>query len=113
MGTPSVVVMGVPIECATQMPFPEDEHAIGDLAADGADEPFRIGVGSWAARRDFAHGDASVGQDSVEGGGELPGPVTDHDLELVCLLTQVHEQVSGVLTEPRSTSIPARNTIAD
>ncbi len=79
------------------MPFAEDEHAVGDLAADGEDEPFRVGVRSRASRWDLAHGDAGVGQHGVEGGGELPGPVADQEPELVGALAEVHEQIAGLL----------------
>jgi hypothetical protein len=48
------------------VPFTEDEDAVGHLGAGGEDEPFRVGVGSWALRWDLAHGDAGVGQDGVE-----------------------------------------------
>jgi hypothetical protein len=61
------------------VPFAEDEHVIGDLAAGGEHESFRVCVGSWASRRDLADGDSGVGQHGVEGGGELPGPITDED----------------------------------
>jgi len=94
-------VTGVLIECSAEVPFTEDEHAVGDLAAYGADEPFGKGVRSWAARWDLADGDASVGQHGVEGECELPGPVTDEDLEPVGAVAQVYQQVAGLLNGPR------------
>jgi hypothetical protein len=37
-------------------------------------------------------------------GGELPGPVTDQDLELVGAVTEVHEQVArGIVPRGRMT----------
>jgi hypothetical protein len=76
VGPPPVVVTGVPVECSAEVPFTDDEHAVGDLAAYGADESLRVGVRLWAAWRDLADGDAGVGQHGVEGGGELAGSVT-------------------------------------
>src|SRR5258705_7376136 len=87
------------------MSFVEDEHAVGELAAGGEDEPFRVGVGSWAAWWDLADGDSGVGQHGVEGGGELPGPVPDEDLELVGAVAQIHEQVTGGLGGPGSVGV--------
>jgi hypothetical protein len=83
------------------MPSSGDEHAVGDLAAYGADEPLREGIGPWATWRDLADGDAGVGQHGVDGGGELPGPIADEDLELAGAVAQVHEQVANLLNGPR------------
>ena len=63
VGSPSVVVTGVLIECSAEVPCTDDEHAVGDFAAYGADEPFGVGVRSWALWRDLADGDAGVGSD--------------------------------------------------
>ena len=87
------------------MSFAKDEHAVGNLAAGGDDEPsasasasaFRSRA-SWPA---LADGDAGIGQHSAEGGGELPGPITDEDLERVGALAQGHEQTRGLLDGPR------------
>jgi hypothetical protein len=62
------------------MPFSEDGHAVGHLGAGGENEPFRVGVRLLASWRDLAHGDAGGGQRGVEGGSELPGSITDEDL---------------------------------
>ena len=70
-------------EGVAEVLFAEDEHAVGDLGAGGEDEPFGEGVRSRASGWDLADGDAGVGQDGVEGVGELAGPVADQDLELV------------------------------
>src|SRR6266498_2075834 len=83
------------------MSFSKDEHAVGNLAAGGEDEPFGVGVRSRASWWDLADGDAGIGQHGVEGGGELPGPVTDEDLELVGAVAQGHEQIPGLLDGPR------------
>jgi hypothetical protein len=67
------------------------EHVVGDLAAGGEHEPFGVGVRAGAPRRDLAGGDAGAGQDGVEGGGELSGPVPDENAELAGASAEVHE----------------------
>jgi hypothetical protein len=52
-------------------------------------------------RGDLAHGDAGIGQDRVERGGELPASIPDQEPEPVGPLAQVHEQVAGLLQRPR------------
>jgi hypothetical protein len=71
--TPAVVVAGILVERSAEASFTDDEHAVGDLAAGGADESLRVRVCLGAARWDLAYGDADVGQYGVEGGGELAG----------------------------------------
>jgi hypothetical protein len=95
------VVPGVFVECSAEMVLVGDEHAVGDLAAHGLDEPLRVCVRLWAVRRDLADGDAGVGQDGVECGRELAGPVPDQDLELLGPVAEVDDQVSGLLRGPR------------
>jgi hypothetical protein len=94
-------VTGVFVEGSAQVPFAEDEHAVGDLTADGEHEPLRVRVRARAARRSLADGDTGVGEHGVEGIGELAGPVADEDLEPVGSVAEVHEQVSGLLGGPR------------
>jgi len=93
--TSAVVVAGVFAKCSAKVLFAEDEHAVGDLGAGGEDESFGVGVRPRASGWDLADGDAGVGQDGVEGVGELPGPVADEDLELIGPVAKVHEQVAA------------------
>src|SRR3954469_23627183 len=50
VGAVAFVVHGVLVENQPQVPFAEDEHPVGDLGADGADESFGVGVGLRALR---------------------------------------------------------------
>ena len=52
--------------------------------------------------RDVAeHGpDPGVGEDRVEGGGEVRAAVADHELDPVRLFAEVHDQVAGLLGGP-------------
>ncbi|MGC5023023.1 hypothetical protein [Micromonospora sp. DT47] len=83
------------------MPFAEGEYAVGELGAGGGDEPFGVGVRARALWWDLADADAGVGEHGVEGGAELPCPVSDQDCELVGAVTEVHKQVPGLLGGPR------------
>jgi hypothetical protein len=83
----------------------ENEHAVGQFGAQGADPAFRDGVGLWAAGRGFDHGDARVGQDRVEGVGELAGPVADQDIECRGALTQIHQEIARSLGGPRAVRV--------
>src|SRR3989442_8254549 len=87
------------------MSLAEDEHAVGDLTADGADEPFRVRVGPRASRRDPAPGDTRIGQNGVEGVGELAGPVTDEESELPGACAEIHEQIAGLLGGPQTVGV--------
>ncbi len=44
VGSSSVVVGRVLDQDGAQVPFTDDQHAVGDLGPDGADEPFCVGV---------------------------------------------------------------------
>ena len=77
MGSSSVVVGFVLGEDQPQMWFTEDQHPVGHLRPGGEHEPFGIGVRARAPGQDLHGLDAGVGQDRVEGSGELPGPVAD------------------------------------
>jgi hypothetical protein len=45
--------------------FAGDERPVGDLRADRANEPLRVRVGSRAAERGLADGDADIGEDGT------------------------------------------------
>jgi hypothetical protein len=48
-----VIVRGVLVQDVAQVPWPGDQHPVGDLGPDGANPALGIGVGSRAARRVF------------------------------------------------------------
>jgi hypothetical protein len=55
-----------------------------------------------ARRPDVAeHGpDPGIGEDRVECGGEVRTAVADHELELRCLVAEIHDQVACLLGGP-------------
>ena len=77
-----------------------DQQPVGALGADTADEPFRIAVCPWRARRDLDHLDVVGGEDGIEGIGELGVPITDQETERADLVAQVHQQIAGSLGRP-------------
>jgi hypothetical protein len=58
-----------------KMTLAEDEHPVGDLAAQCPHPPLREGAGPRALRRDPDHFDASAGEDRVEHAAELAAAV--------------------------------------
>jgi hypothetical protein len=65
-----------------QVPFAEDQSPVGDLGPGCEHEPFRVGVRARTPRRDLDRFDPGIGQDCVERGAELPGPVPDQEPQL-------------------------------
>ena len=101
MGSPPVVMGLVLGQDRPQVPLTEDEHPVGDLCPGGEHEPFRVSVRPRASRRDLHGLDADVRQDCVERPSELPSPVTDQEPEIRSAITQIHQEVAGLLCGPR------------
>src|SRR3954452_4807210 len=74
-----VVVRGVGGKHAAEVSFPEDQHAVGDLGADGQYEAFGEAVRLWTPWQDLDHLDTRVRQDRVERGRELSGSIADEE----------------------------------
>jgi hypothetical protein len=70
-----------------------DQGAVQDLASASPDPAFGDRV--HAGRPDAAkHGpDPGIGEDRLERGRVNRATVVDHELDLVCLLAEVHDQV--------------------
>ena len=100
VGAPSVVVGLVLGQDRPQMSLAEDEHPVGDLRPGGEHEPFRISIRARASGRDFHGLDASVGQELVEGSGELPGSVADQEPEVRGAIAEVHQEIADLLCGP-------------
>jgi hypothetical protein len=95
MWSPTVVMGAVLGEDGPQVPFTEDQDAVGEFGSGGQYESFGEAVRSRAAWRDLHGVDARVGQDGVERGGELAGPVADEEAECGGMAVEVHQQVPG------------------
>ena len=100
MGSPPVVMTLVAGQDSPQMLSAEDEHSVGDLGPGGEHEPFRVSVRARTPGRDLDRFDTGIGQDRVERGAELPGPVPDKEPEVGGAIAEVHGP-SGFAVTPR------------
>jgi hypothetical protein len=106
---PSAVVVGAVLgEDGLKVPLAEDQDAVGELGSGGQDEAFGEAVRSRTARRDLHGVDPGAGQDGVERCGELAGAVADEEPEGVGAVVEVHEQIAGLLSGPRSGRVAGR-----
>jgi hypothetical protein len=76
-----VEVAYVLVEDGAGMLFVVDQHFVGALFADAADEPFCITVGPRRAGRDLDDVEPFGGKDGIEAVGELDVPVADQEAE--------------------------------
>ena len=92
MWSAAVVVGAVQGEDSPQLPFAEDEDAIGEFGSDGQDESFGEAVRPRTARWDHHGVDACAGEDGVERCGELAGAVADEEPEAGGAVVEVDQQ---------------------
>jgi len=83
----------------------EDQHAVGELGSDGADDPFGVAVGLRTSGRDLDDPDAGIDEDGVESCSELACAVADQEPELGCVVTEVAYEVAGLLGSPWSVGV--------
>jgi len=98
---PVLIVVGfVVAQYPQQMGLIPDEGAVQEFAAASTDPAF--GDRAYAGRPHVAKhaADASGGEDRVERGGEVRATVADHELDPVCLVAEIHEEVAGLLGGP-------------
>jgi hypothetical protein len=74
-----------------------DQDAVGEFGSDRAYESFGETVRPQAPRRNPDDADAHVGEDSIEGRGELIGPISDEEPELSDAIAKIHHQVADLL----------------
>jgi hypothetical protein len=92
----------VPAQDSPQMIVVPDEGTVQELTAASPGPAFSDHV--HLRRPDVAaHGpDAGVGEDGVEGGGEVRSAVADHERDPISLFAEVHEQVPDLPGGPLS-----------
>ena len=78
----------------------DEQDAVEEFAADGADEAFGDRVGPRCPHRCFDDPDLDGGEDRVEGGGELGVAVPDEEPEAPSGVVEVHAEVAGLLSQP-------------
>jgi hypothetical protein len=78
----AVVVRGVLVQDRAQVPWPGDQHPVGDLGTGCSHQALGISIRSERPRRGLHHSYALAGQDIVERGRELRVAVPDEEPEL-------------------------------
>ena len=109
---PVLIVMGLVLaQDPPQMVLIPDESAIEKLAPASADPAFGYRVHARRLHVAEHDPDPGISEDRVERGGEVRAAVADHELDPMCLLAEVYQQVSGLLGTPRSCPVLAENVI--
>ena len=72
-----VAVADVLVQKQSKVPLAEDQHSVGEFGSHGSDESLGEAVCLRASGWDLTDVDARVGEDRVEGSGELAGPIPD------------------------------------
>jgi hypothetical protein len=90
------------------MSLAEDQGPVGEFGSGGQDEAFGVAVRPRISRRDLHGIDACAGEDRVERGRELAGPVADEEPEGGGAIVEIHQQVAGLLGGPGSRWVAGR-----
>jgi hypothetical protein len=101
----TVVVLDVLGEHYMQVPLTEDQYPVSEFGSDRADEPFCETIRLLTSRRNPDDADADVSKDSIEGGGELTGPIPDEEPELREAIAKIHHQVADLLRRPSAVRV--------
>jgi hypothetical protein len=100
MWTVVVEVTLVGAEHGTGVALVVDQHPVGALGPDATHEPLRETVRAWRAGRGLDDLDVLGGEHRVEGSGELRVPVPDQEPKSVDPITEIRDQVAGLLRGP-------------
>src|SRR5271166_2662520 len=85
-----------------QMVLIPGQDAVEELAPASADPAFGYRVHARRLHVAEHDPDPGISEDRVEWCGEVRAAVADHELDLVCVLAEVHHQVPGLLGGPFS-----------
>jgi hypothetical protein len=66
-----------------------------------------VAATAWTPRRDLDHLDACIGQDRVKRCRELSGAIADEEPDPGGAVTEVHDEVAGLLGGPGFVGMPA------
>jgi hypothetical protein len=97
-----VVVRHILVQDRPQVPWPGDQHPVGDLGPDGAHPALRIVVRSRAARRDLHRLDPEAGSTASNAPVNCPARSRTMNRNRSARSPQVHQQVPGLLSGPRT-----------
>jgi hypothetical protein len=104
----AVVVPNVFREHHTQVPLAEDQYTVDEFGSDRAEEPFSETVRPRTTRRNPDYADAGVGENSIEGRGELTGPISHEEPELREAIAKIHHQIADLLGSPSTVRVRGR-----
>ena len=104
----TVVVPNVFREHHTQVPLAEDQYTVGEFGSDRAYEPFSETVRPRTTRRNPDYADADVREDSIEGRGELTGPISDEEPEPRDAIAKIHHKIADLLGSPLTVRVRGR-----
>jgi hypothetical protein len=96
----TVVVVLVLAEHSCGVPLVDDQGAVEEFTADGADDEFGDGVGPQRPHRCPDDADVDGREHRVECRGELAVAVADQELDAAAGVVEVDEQVAGLLCQP-------------
>ena len=97
MWTVIVEVTLVGAQHSTGVTIVVDQHPVGALGSDTADEPLRIAVRARRAPWRLDDLNTLSGEHGIERSGELRVPVADQKPKPADSVTEVHDQVAGLL----------------
>lgn len=83
-----------------QVTFTVDQHAVAAFGAHRPNPPLGIAIRPRRLRRLLHHRDAHGGEDLIEDGSELAVPIADQETEHCCSLTEVDQEIAGLLSSP-------------
>jgi hypothetical protein len=105
VGPVFVVMPRIDTQYAFEMVPSEDENPIETIAADGSHPALGIGVRVRRLHWRPDHFDPLGAKNLVEDSAELPVAVVDQQLEPTLLLSQLHDEVAGLLDGPGAVGV--------
>ena len=99
-GPVRVVMLDVLGKDCFEVPAPEDQHPVEALRPGGSHDPLTDGVRSGCPDRALDDPGALCGEDGVEGSRELGVAIADEELDRVCVVSEVHRDIAGLLGDP-------------
>jgi hypothetical protein len=100
VGAVGVVVLDELVQHRREVAGPGDQEVVEAFAAQGADPALGDRVRSRCLNWCTDDADVGAAEHRVEGGGEPAVPVADQEPKLGGAVTEVHQQVAGLLANP-------------
>jgi hypothetical protein len=101
MGSMPIVMIFIPGQDPSQVRQIPDEGPVKDLAAARPNPPFHDRIRARCPYRSLDDPDTNAVKHRVEGGHELGVAIADEELDGLGVLVKVHQEVPGLLADPR------------